>query len=100
VAVGGDGGAGGVIFTDEAFVTVEVVDGTGRVAGGVIGGLLDASAQGVVAVASLEVVLGVFGLIEPAGAIVGEAFVPVGGALGDGGQAAVFVVVVLFCACF
>ena len=100
MAIGGDGGAGGVIFTDEAFVAVEVVGGAGGVAGGVIGGLLDASAQGIVAVAGLEVVLGVFGLVEPSGTVVGEAFVPVGGALGDGGQAAVFVVVVLFCACF
>ena len=52
VAVGGDGGAGGVI-----------------------GGFLDASAQGVVAVADLEVVLGVFGLVEPSGTVVGEDFV-------------------------
>jgi len=75
VAVGGEGGAGGVVFAAEAFVAVEVVGGAGGVAAGVIGGLLDASAQGIVAVAGLEVVLGVFGLGEPASAVVGEAFV-------------------------
>ena len=89
-----------VVFADEPFVAVEVVDGGTGVAVGIIGALFDAPAQGVVAVGGQEPVCRVFDGLEAPLGVVFVAFVSWRRAILDLDQAAVGVVLVGFCSGF